>query len=219
MSLYSYTTNFKFGLINYASPTWHEDEYSNWQLVDSLLESTLEIGVPFVEATGVINNYVATYTPPVVLTLGTQVAFKANNSNTGPATLNVNGAGAKFILKNGVNVLAGDLTVGDYVRVIYDGTQFLLIDPRTVAITDGSIYPGKLTAGHVNWDSSGNVTSTGNGNITASGSGKIIGSDVLIGTKPAFRYNNAFTSAVWYEGAGAPSGALGNDGDFYIRTS
>lgn len=219
MSLYSYTTNFKFGLINYASPTWHEDEYNNWNVVDSILQASLDNGVPFVVATGAVNTYVATYSPAVVLSLGVQLAFKTNAANTGAVTLNVNGAGAKAILKDGVALVSGELASGAYVRVIYDGTQFLLIEPRSITIGDGTIAATKLTVGHPNWDGSGNITTTGNGNITASGTGKVIGSDVLIGAKPAFRYNGAFTSAVWYEGAGAPAGGLGNDGDFYIRTS
>lgn len=219
MSLQSYTLNFRFGLINYASQTWHEDEYKNWNLVDSLLQSSLDAGVPFVVATGAVNAYVATYSPAQTLTLGLQLSFKTNAANTGAVTLNVNGAGAKAILKDGIALIAGELASGAFVRVIYDGTQFLLVEPRSISIGDASITPAKLTIGHPSWDASGNVTTSGNGNVTASGTGKVIGSDVLIGAKPAFRYNGAFTSAVWYEGAGAPSGGLGNDGDFYIRTS
>jgi len=55
---------------------------------------------------------------------GMPLNFKAGTVNTGNATLNVNGLGAKNILKNYNTTLAdGDIKAGQIVSVIYDATQ------------------------------------------------------------------------------------------------
>lgn len=49
----------------------------------------------------------------------------ANFTNSGAATLNVDGLGAKAITKNGTTALAsGDIVSGRSYRVFYDGTEF-----------------------------------------------------------------------------------------------
>lgn len=58
------------------------------------------------------------------------VHFKAAATNTGAVTLNVNSLGAKNIYKASGGALgalaAGDLTIGAFYTVRYDGTQFVL---------------------------------------------------------------------------------------------
>lgn len=59
---------------------------------------------------------------------GAMFSFVIANTNTGAVTLNIDGLGAKSVLRNGTDpVQAGDLTAGNVVVVIYDGTQFQLI--------------------------------------------------------------------------------------------
>lgn len=89
-------------------------------------------------------------------TYGYIVTFGAGFSNTGAATLNVDGTGATTIKKNGVSglvdVVLGDIIVGESYQVEYNGTYFVLIDPtlpafgtmasqnsNAVAITGGTI--------------------------------------------------------------------------------
>lgn len=66
----------------------------------------------------------ASYFSPMVIT------FKAAATNTTGVTLDVNGLGAKNIYKASSGALgalaAGDLTIGAYYTVRYDGTQFVL---------------------------------------------------------------------------------------------
>jgi len=61
---------------------------------------------------------------------GMVVHFKANTANTGAATLNINSAGAKTIVK-GVNTTLddSDILAGQFCTVIYDGTNFVLQNP------------------------------------------------------------------------------------------
>lgn len=79
------------------------------------------------------DTYVVTLAPvPLAYSTGMIVRFKANTINTGAATLNVNGLGAKSIVKDGNTALSdGEIIAGSIVEVIYDGTSFYLIGPKT----------------------------------------------------------------------------------------
>lgn len=57
--------------------------------------------------------------------------FLAAASNTGPATINISGLGAKAITKTGSTPLnAGDIAINSINEIVYDGTQFQLIGAR-----------------------------------------------------------------------------------------
>lgn len=73
--------------------------------------------------------YAITATPtPTTYAAGDTYKFKAATVNTGPATLNVNGLGAKSILRPDGSALAdGDIAANSINIVVYDGTQFLLV--------------------------------------------------------------------------------------------
>jgi len=68
-------------------------------------------------------------TPPLLAYVtGAMFSFVVANTNTGAVTLNIDGLGAKALHRNGTEpVQAGDLTAGNVVVVIYDGTEFQLI--------------------------------------------------------------------------------------------
>jgi microcystin-dependent protein len=129
MSIYGYTTNFSFALSNFDTPNWHEEDWARWRTVDSLLVA--QSSIPFAVTTGSSNAYVATYSPAITAyTNNLLLSFKTNFANTGAATINVNGLGAKTLKINGADLIANDLPNGSYVRVIYDGTNFAVIDPK-----------------------------------------------------------------------------------------
>jgi hypothetical protein len=67
--------------------------------------------------------------PPLAsYSTGAMYSFIVANTNTGAVTLNIDGLGAKNLLRNAVDpVQAGDLTAGNVVVVIYDGVDFQLI--------------------------------------------------------------------------------------------
>ena len=75
---------------------------------------------------GGTDAYAITLVPAITAyAIGQVFNFKANTINTGNATLNVNGLGAKNILKNNDQTLEdGDIEAGQIVTVVYDGTQF-----------------------------------------------------------------------------------------------
>ncbi|MDR3473322.1 MAG: tail fiber protein [Devosia sp.] len=76
--------------------------------------------------TGSVNVMAVTLSPvPTGYTAGMEVQVKAGFTNTGPATLNVNGLGAVAIIhKDGSALAGGDIVAGQIVFVAYDGTNF-----------------------------------------------------------------------------------------------
>src|ERR1051325_10781459 len=78
------------------------------------------------------NAYTCNLSPAISLyRLGTRYTFLANAANTGSATLNLNGVGAKTLKKlvGGVttNLTAGDIQPSQMVEVIYDGTNMQMV--------------------------------------------------------------------------------------------
>jgi hypothetical protein len=82
-------------------------------------------------ATGSSNAYAVSTPALAAYTAGNVFAFKANFSNTGSATLNVNSLGAKTIKKNdgATNLSANDIINGQIVIVRYDGTNLQMLSP------------------------------------------------------------------------------------------
>ncbi len=71
-------------------------------------------------------------------TTGLRASFKAAANNTGTATININGLGAKTIKRNGGadDLVADDLVAGGFYEIVYDGTNFqLLTNLSSIKIT------------------------------------------------------------------------------------
>ncbi len=97
----------------------------------------------FAVDTGAANAYVTTPAAgtTATLTAGLLLQFKATNANTGASTLNHNALGVKNILNvNGSALGSGQIPLNGIVQVIYDGTQFLLLNP------DGPTFTSAETA-------------------------------------------------------------------------
>lgn len=79
-------------------------------------------------AGGTANTITATFTPAIsALVAGMRLVVKISSINTGPATLNVNGLGAKDIVhKDGTTLQPNELVPGQMASVTYDGTNFQL---------------------------------------------------------------------------------------------
>jgi hypothetical protein len=122
---------------------------------------------------GTANAQTVTLSPAVSsMSAGMHVRWKPSNSNTGAATLAVNGLTATSITKCGTTALAsGDLTSGVVADATYDGTQFQLQNPNATACAGGS--PGVTSidsqTGAFTFGGAG-VSHTGN-SYTFSGSG------------------------------------------------
>lgn len=79
--------------------------------------------------------YAITLAPAVTAYVtGQSFYFKAGTANTGAATLNVNGLGAKTIKKSyNSDLVTGDILANQIVLVTYDGTNFQMMSPVAAA--------------------------------------------------------------------------------------
>jgi hypothetical protein len=95
----------------------------------------LQTGVTNYAADAQANDtYVITLAPvPAAYVAGMALYFKANTANTTDATLNVNALGAKAIVKGVSTALSSnDILAGMMCHVVYDGTNFVLMNPRAL---------------------------------------------------------------------------------------
>lgn len=134
------TKNIK--LINGSNPSagdivsgmeaWFLYDGTNFQLMNPSYSKTIQnnIYVYGVDG-GSANAYTITTTPAVTSYVeGLGVIVKITNANTGASTLNVSSLGTKNIkLTNGNDPDANDLVSGMVARLIYDGTNFQLMNP------------------------------------------------------------------------------------------
>ncbi len=98
----------------------------------SAASTTINGAFNYVADTGAADIYVATLVPAATAYVaGMEVHMKVVNVNaTTTPTVNVNGLGAKTIVKRAATALAaGDMPAGAIAVMIYDGTNFQLINP------------------------------------------------------------------------------------------
>jgi len=105
---------------------------------------------------GSADTYTATPLPAITAyATGSEFNLKVNVDNTGASTLNVSAVAAKNIKKydgagSKIDLEAGDLQQDQYYKVIYDGTDFVLIgkNPVTTSTTSTagqSLLPNSIT--------------------------------------------------------------------------
>lgn len=101
------------------------------------------------DATGTLGNYQSSPIPQFLTSAtayayGRMYVFKAPHTNTGPATLNINLLGSRPITRAGaVALVAGDIVVQQMVIVVFDGTNFQMLNPSAQAtVSVSNITPG-----------------------------------------------------------------------------
>lgn len=116
-----------FKLTNVGAGTARTDAAQVGQVQDSTLKYGATSG-------GSANAQTLTLSPIVTAYVaGQRFSFLAGFTNTAAATLNVNGVGAKNIFNaaTGAAIGAGEIVVGRAYEVLYDGTQFQLLNDVT----------------------------------------------------------------------------------------
>lgn len=109
-------TNFTTGTI--IASSWLDDVNTNTYTILSAVAGTNAL-------TGVGSSTVTVGYPR-----GVAFRFLPVNTNTGAVTINISGLGVKNVTKYGTTALvAGDLVVGSWAFITYDGTQFQLLNP------------------------------------------------------------------------------------------
>lgn len=93
-------------------------------------------------STTAANTYTAAISPAITAyTDGLEVNVKFLSANTGAATLNLNGIGARNITMNGAAVASGEIASGRYRKLIFNSTA------NAWGIIGGQDISGKLNAG------------------------------------------------------------------------
>lgn len=146
--------------------------------------------------------------------------FKANFANTGAATINVNGLGAKTIKKSGsVDLISGDIFNNQIVTVVYDGTNMQLISPTGKIVRGGTGSDGALavSSGTTTINLGGasvveknytsiSITGTGVVNFSNPAAG---GTIIILKSQNGVTLTSSATPMLDVSGMGAASGTLG----------
>lgn len=116
--------------------------------------------------TGAANAQVLASPTPTGFTLftGAMVAFVAGFTNAGATTLNVNSTGAKNVFRQlasgAAACIGGEIVAGQLVVVVYDGTQFQLINSSLLTTaTLSSLAALSITTGNLIYGSGTNAVS------------------------------------------------------------
>ena len=139
--------------LNTANPTSTDPKSQgddHLRLVKTVLKNTLPGFTGIVLASGTeaqgatVNDYTVTLSPsPAAYTAWTGVQFKATHTNTAAVTLQIGALGTKSLLAvDGSALAAGDITTGEMVTAVYDGTSFYLTSGNDRASRDGDTYAG-----------------------------------------------------------------------------
>jgi hypothetical protein len=149
---------------------------------------------------------------------GQRFSFVAAGANTGATTININSIGAKAVTKNGTTALvAGDIPSGAVVDVVYDGTQFQLLNVAaegvaTISFGTTGLTPSTATDGAVTVAGTLNVANGGTGLTTLTANNVLLGNGtssvqaVAPGTSGNVLTSNGTT---WASSAPAPAIGVG----------
>jgi hypothetical protein len=182
-------------------------------------------GAALVTVTGT-DTLVGTLTPALTTYVtGAVYYFIAPATNTGAVTLNIDTLGAKAVTRDGTTALvAGDITSGEMVAVVYDGTRFQLISAvnsvtnlnvsgtLTVAgatTLNGNLQVGNAGADTVNFQASG-WTLTNNVSVTGTWAdiGTITTADINGGTIDGTTIGGGTAAAGTFTTVGATTGNI-----------
>jgi len=201
-------------------------DFDSTELTNETLDST-ELGIIsptnkssviqseelFAVDTGAADAYEIDIVPaPSAYVTGQMFTFKAINANTGATTINVNGLGAKGIIKNITTALeSGDIVANQIISIIYDGTNFKMVGAVSLNGLGDVALTSLITNEVLTW------TGTKWVNQTAAEIGKLIDVQVFTAsgtwTKPAGATAVKVTvTAGGGGGGGAASGDRGGSG-------
>ena len=118
---------------------WTRD---NVESLDSDVNELKRMGEDLVAVAGTADALTADFSNNVILAANVRIMVKANSANaTTTPTLNVDGTGAKTIVREGGGaVVAGDIQSGHYLDLVYNGTQWELLNPyKSKSVSAGVI--------------------------------------------------------------------------------
>lgn len=164
----------------------------NWDLIDSILSINKTIytnGSATDDYTITVNG--ATQQSDL---LGTILKFTTTVPNTGTCTLNVNGYGAKNICKDISTALeTGDILAGSIVTVVWDGSQYQLLEMNGVVTKNGAQTLNNKTLTAPKMSSGSSINDSNNNELlkfpgaVASAVNEITVNNATAGNAPSFQ--------------------------------
>lgn len=129
---------------------------------------------------------------PTAYATGQIVGFLASFTNTGNATLNINGLGAKNLFLGSTGLFAGAIATNSYIGAVYDGTQFDIIEGSNLitASATASTLPLRRSTGDIT------VPSTPTASTDATSKGYVDGLNSKIIFSTAFEATGRLGGAV-----------------------
>jgi hypothetical protein len=179
---------------------------TNFEVISFSRQSAMR---PYYAATGGSANVVtATVDTLPNLYAGLEVTLSVTTTNTGGTTLNVNGTGAITVLRNdGASALSpGDLASGSFARVVYNGTNWLLMGIPSIG-TRGFRNGASFTSGGT-WTAPAGVTQVFVRMVGGGGGGGGGFADGYIAVTPG----SSYTITIGAAGAAATAGGTGGNG-------
>lgn len=193
-----------------------QDDYERQQFAnDAILRDGAHQWLTGVSGTNTVTGSTAASSAVSAYAAGQVFRFVAAGANTGAVTLNVNGLGAKAVTKRGATALAaGDIAAGSVVTVVYDGTQFQMLDPADAVQTGGNQTVAGVktfTSPPVVPTATDSNQAVNKGQLDGASYGRLLAVRVFTVAQSGTTYTpTAGTKAVlvYAQGAGGSSGAL-----------
>ena len=195
---------------NVANATLRNMYASAGQVQDNVLQFlTLVSGTNAITATAAVGM--------TAYATGQRFSFVAAGANTGATTININSIGAKAVTKNGTTALvAGDIPSGAVVEVVYDGTQFQLLNVAaegvaTISFGTTGLTPSTATDGAVTVAGTLNVANGGTGLATLTANNVILGNGTSAPSfvAPGTSGNSLVSNGTTWTSAVAPNIGVG----------
>ncbi len=156
-------------------------------LAGKTLAEVVQGSLSYAVTTGTYAVLAASLNPaPAALTVGLRLTIKAHIASPGPATLNVNGLGAKSIKKPNGNNAA--LALGGVYTLVYDGSVFQLQG-------EGGEYGTAGAAQTLEGYNVGTENGLVNGSMANNGAGGTVTPTASAQSKPAGYYSSPITIA------------------------
>jgi hypothetical protein len=166
------------------STVWAVAQYdgTEWVLQNPVQFGCSEGGLP--TSGGTANAQTLTVSPAITAYItGVVFNFTPGVANTGATTVAISGLGTKNITKCGTTALvANDLTTTAIAIILYDGTEFQLLNPQATACGSGGGAAGSPVYRYSKTSAPTSITSAGvfSDTLALDGTKLVIGSEIII---------------------------------------
>lgn len=137
-----------------TKPTSETNARQQFMTLFNQLKDFINKNSVIVNDAGTVNALVVAITPTITTYTDLFLIVKVNNTNTGASTINVNSVGAVAIKKNATEALiAGDLVENGYALLVFDGTNFQLVNAKndlTTILSNISTLQSNMTTAQNN---------------------------------------------------------------------